>query len=371
MKNILIITTIQNTVEAFLIPHIKLLQKMGYKIYIASRLTRSISEELMECEWIDINFSRNPLKIIDLIKSYNQLRLLMDKIKFEKVHVHTPIASFVGRYAAYKANIPEIIYTAHGFHFYKGAPLLNWLIYYPIEKLAMRWTDKLITINEEDYKRAISMKGQRTKIYKVNGVGLDIEKYQNGDGEKIKKELKIKKNEFIIAMIGELNKNKNQIQLLKAVNILNKQGVPNIRILLIGLGNQENRLKEFVKKEKIKVDFLGYRKDIKDIIAASDLLCSMSYREGLPRNIMEGMAQGKPIIASNIRGNRDLIKNKKNGFLIKNKKNREIAKKIKNIIEDKKILDKILRNNLIEVINFSTENILKDMKLIYFSKDKN
>lgn len=364
MKKFLMVTTVQNTVEAFLIPHIKMLEKNGYEVWIATNIYKNIPQELENNKWINIPFSRNPFSK-NSFKAIKEMRQLIKENNFEIIHFHTPIASFLGRYAAMKEKQKNVIYTAHGFHFYKGAPLINWLIYYPMEKLAMRWTDKLITINEEDYKRAISMKGQRTKIYKVNGVGLKIENYQDGNGQKIKKELNIVDDEFIITMIGELNKNKNQIQLLKAVNILNKEGISNIRILLVGLGNQENELKEFTKKGKIKVNFLGYRKDIKDIIAASDLLCSMSYREGLPRNIMEGMAQGKPFIATNIRGNKDLLKNNENGFLVEVNDFIRTAELIKEFLLNIELKEKLGMINKKYVNKFSTEKILKKMEKIY------
>lgn len=364
MKKFLMVTTIQNTIEAFLIPHIKMLEKNGYEVWIATNICKDIPEELKQNKWISISFSRNPFSK-NSFKAINEMRDLMRKNKFEVVHFHTPVAAFLGRYAAMKEKQKNIIYTAHGFHFFKGAPVQNWLIYYPMEKLAMNWTDKIITINEEDFQRAQKMARKDTKIYKINGVGLDLESYRNGDAEKIKNELNISKDEYIISMIGELNKNKNQIQLLKAVFILKEKGVKNIRILLVGVGKQEAILKEVAKKNDLKIEFLGFRKDIKDIIAASNLVCSMSYREGLPRNIMEGMAQGKPFIVTDIRGNRDIIKNEKNGFVVAVNDYQNTAKKIEELMINKEKKSKIAENNFIDVNKFSIEKIIKDMEKIY------
>lgn len=364
MKKFLMVTTIQNTVEAFLIPHIKMLEKNGYEVWIATNIYKEIPEELKENKWINISFSRNPFSK----NSFRAIKEMRDLIKinsFEMVHFHTPVAAFLGRYAAMKEKQKNIIYTAHGFHFFKGAPLQNWLIYYPMEKLAMNWTDKLITINEEDFQRAKKMSGKNTEIYKVDGVGLDLQSYRNGDTKKIKNELSISKDEYIISMIGELNKNKNQIQLLKAVSLLKEKGINNIRILLVGVGNQEVTLREEAKKNNLKINFLGFRKDVKDIVAASDIICSMSYREGLPRNIMEGMAQGKPFIVTDIRGNRDIIKNDQNGFIIPINNYQKTAEKIEELMTNREKKSEITEKNFIDVNKFSIEKIIKNMEKIY------
>lgn len=368
MKKFLMVTTIQNTIEAFLIPHIKMLEKNGYEVWIATNIYKEIPEELKENKWINISFSRNPFSK-NSFKAIKEMRDLIKNNKFEMMHFHTPVASFLGRYAAMKEKQKNIIYTAHGFHFFKGAPLQNWLIYYPMEKLAANWTDKIITINEEDFQRAKKMAGKNTKVYKVDGVGLNLENYRNGNSNKIKHELKISEDEFIISMIGELNKNKNQMQLLKAVSILKNKGIGNVRIVLVGVGNQEDILKEEAKKNRLKIDFLGYRKDVKDIIASSDIICSMSYREGLPRNIMEGMAQGKPFIVTDIRGNRDIIKNNENGFLVEVNKFKETANKIESLIKDRNLILKIAENNFMDGDKFSIEKILKEMRKIYDFKN--
>lgn len=358
MKKFLMVTTVQGTIEAFLIPHIKMLEKNGYEVWIATNVCKEIPEDLKKNKWINISFSRNPFSK-NSFKAIREMRDLIKENDFEIVHFHTPVAAFLGRYAAYKEKQKNIVYTAHGFHFFKGAPLKNWLIYYPMEKLAIKWTDKLITINEEDYQKAKKMARKNIKIYKVDGVGLELEKYRNGDIKKIKNELKISEDEYIISMIGELNKNKNQIQLLKATSILKSKGINNIRILLVGVGNQDSILKEEAKKNNLRVDFLGFRKDIKDIIAVSDIICSMSYREGLPRNIMEGMAQGKPVIVTDIRGNRDIIINNQNGFIIPVNDYRKTAEKIEELMTNIKKKSKIAENNFVDVNKFSIEKIIK------------
>lgn len=365
MKRILIVTTLQLTVNSFLIPHIKFLEKNGFEVTIGSNIQGEIREELKENKWINIPFDRNPFSKNNL-KSLIILDRVLKEGKFDMIHCHTPIASFLTRMIAQKNGNKNIIYTAHGLHFYSGAPLLNWLIYYPMEALAARWTDKFLTINSEDYKRVkkkFKLK-KDGKVYEIPGVGLNIENYRIGNSEKVKKELLKTEIEKIFLMIGELNRNKNQIQLIEILEKLNLKG-RKVRAVFVGVGDRENYLKKEVRKKGIKATFLGYRKDIPDIIAASDFLCSMSYREGLPRNIMEGMAQGKPIIATNIRGNRDLVVDGENGILIElNDVDRAVVKIVELLDNDEKYR-KISKNNLEKVKQYSIETVLNKMREVY------
>ncbi|MGL5582804.1 MAG: glycosyltransferase family 4 protein, partial [Cetobacterium sp.] len=344
MKKFLIVTTIQDTVEAFLIPHIKMLEAEGYKVSIATNIYKEIKEELKDNEWINISFSRNPFSF-NSFKAVKEMRAFIRSGKFEMVHFHTPVAAFLGRYAAMREKQKNIIYTAHGFHFYEGASRINWCIYYPMELLAARWTDKLITINEEDYKRASAFKLRRDgKVYKVSGVGVDSTHYSSGDAEKIKKELLIRDPEKTVLMIGELNKNKNQAQLIKALELLRLKG-RNIKAIFVGIGEQEGILKKMAKDLGVKVAFLGYRKDIKDIIDAGDIVVSMSYREGLPRNIMEAMSAGKPLVVTDIRGNRDIVFHEENGLLVALNDIDATASALESLLYNPKLYKKISENN--------------------------
>ncbi|MGL5100957.1 MAG: glycosyltransferase, partial [Fusobacteriaceae bacterium] len=262
----------------------------------------------------------------------------------------------------------NVIYTVHGFHFYKGAPLKNWLLYYPMECLAGKWTDKILTMNDEDFERAKKIASKKTKIFKINGVGLDLNEYSVGDGVRIRKELDLNEEDFLFSIIGEINQNKNQIQIIKALELLEKQNIE-MKLLIVGFGPKEMELREYVKNKNLekKIYFLGHREDIKNIIAASDGMVSMSYREGLPRNIMEGMAQGKPFIVTDIRGNRDIIKDGVNGYLVNVDDVEGTAEKIK-LLMDKERCKEIKSNNLRDVKRFSIDKIMEEMAGIYREK---
>lgn len=362
MKKVLIVTTLQMTIKAFLIPHIKLLEEMGYEVELACNMIKSEEiEELKDNKWNNVSFERNPFSI-QSFRAIKELIRLMKKNNYEMIHVHTPVASFIARFSGMFVGQKNVIYTAHGFHFFKGAQIINWLIYYPMEWIAMRWTDKIITINEEDYQRAIQMAGNRTKVYKVNGVGVDISKYSTGNRKDIRKELKLKEEDFLITIVGELNKNKNQIQLLKALNQLDNK----YKAVLVGIGLEEKKLKEYVKNNNLteRVFFLGYRKDINDIIAASEVIVSMSLREGLPRNLMEAMCQGKPLLVTDIRGNRDIVEDGVNGYVIQIGDFKKVSRKIIEI--NNGLMKKILvQNNFKSRNEYCLKNICINMRGIY------
>ena len=216
-----------------------------------------------------------------------------------------------------RKNGTKVIYTAHGFHFYKGAPLKNWVLYYPIERLLARYTDVLTTINIEDYERAKkSFKAKKIKY--IPGVGIDTNRFQQIDVNKLVKrqEIGVPEDSFVVLSVGELNKNKNHETVIKAIARLNN---PNVYYVICGQGVLEDYLKKLIKELGLErqIKLLGFRKDIGEICKVADLFVFPSFREGLSVALMEAMASGLPIVCSEIRGNVDLVKDQKGGYLVK------------------------------------------------------
>ena len=317
MKKILYITTVSRTINAFLIPHIERLIEEGYKVDCACSIDKEVDKSIVDkgCNIFDIPFSRNPLDIKN-VKAFKTLVKLQEENQYDIVHVHTPVAGVYGRLLKLKFPNLKTIYTVHGFHFYKGAPFINWIIYYPIEKFMAKLTDTMITINSEDYNESKSFKTK--DIRKINGVGVDLSKYKLEDKEQIRMKLKIKEDNFIIIMIAEINKNKNHKQLIDSIEILKNKGIENIQVLCVGDGVLFDEVKKNISERGLdeNIKMLGFRNDINELISACDIGILLSYREGLPRNIMELMACKKPVIGTNIRGVRDLIQDNINGFLV-------------------------------------------------------
>ncbi|ARK32455.1 glycosyltransferase family 4 protein [Halalkalibacter krulwichiae] len=363
---ILYVTTISNTVNAFLIPHIKLLIEQGHQVDVAFNIVQEVNPELtnLGCTVHNIEFQRSPLNRVNY-SAYKNLKRLINSEKYDLVHTHTPVASACVRLACRNNRNVKVVYTAHGFHFYSGAPLINWGIYYPIERWLSRNTDVLITINKEDYERA-KKSFKAGKIMYIPGVGLDTNKYCSiaVDREKKRKDLEIPEEAFVVLSVGELNKNKNHETVIKAIAKLDN---PNIVYVICGRGELDSYLRELSIKLGIsnQVKLLGFRNDIKEICQVSDVFAFPSYREGLSVAMMEAMASGLPIVCSDIRGNNDLIEDGKGGYLVKPDDINGFSNAIKKIFKAEDLRYGSI--NLKEVKKYSYESVIKQIKKIYES----
>lgn len=365
MKKVLFTATVVKThINVFHLPYLKWFKEQGYEVHVAAK-NDFINEPCIipNCDkYYDINFTRFPFSKAN-IKAYKQLKKLIQENNYEIIHCHTPVAGVLTRLAARKNKNTTVMYTAHGFHFFKGAPPLNWLIYYPVERFCARFTDKLITINKEDYERAKRFSLRKNgKVYYVPGIGINLEKIQNlkVDIKQKKKELGMSENTLILLSVGELNKNKNHETVLQALSKLKDK---NFIYLICGRGVLKEYLERKIQELRIenKVKLLGYRNDVMEILKISDLFIFPSKREGLPVSVIEAMAAGLPVIASNVRGNRDLIA-KENLF-----EPEDIAA-LTNLIKEQleaiqnKKLKKVAYANLEQ---YSLKNVLKQMVEIY------
>lgn len=363
MKKILYVTTVSRTLNAFLIPHIEKLVHEGYKVDCACAIDLKVDDRILSkgCNIFDIPFSRNPASLKN-VKAFRELVKIYEMNEYDIVHVHTPVASVYGRLLKVKFPKIKTIYTVHGFHFFQGASWINWAIYYPIERLMARFTDVAITINSEDYKRAkyIGIK----EVYDTNGVGLDLSYYNKSlyDKQKSREKFGLKEDDFVIVMIAEVNKNKNHEQMVKAVNQLVKQG-KSVKVLCAGDGPLLNFIKEEIERLNLSkiIQMLGFRTDINEIISCADVGLLMSYREGLPRNIMELMAFGKPVIGTNIRGIRDLIDEGKNGYLVEVGDYMQTYCALNALMSDEKLLGKMSECAFDRVNKYSVESVVGEL----------
>lgn len=298
-------------------PFMHMMREDGWEVHYASMG----EEEILDCDKsFVVPFTRSPFKLSN-ITAYKQLKKIINQENYDIIHTHTPMGSVVTRLAAKKArkNGTKIIYTAHGFHFFKGAPLLNWLIYYPVERLMAHHTDTLITINKEDYNRA--KRQFKTNVAYMQGVGVDPKRFTPKLTAKQKLELRkslgLKKDDFVMIYPAELNKNKNQTLLLHVLHEINKED-KSVHLLLAGKDNLNGYHKKLADKLGIakNVHFLGYRSDIPQLLQMSDLSVSASHREGLPVHLIEAMFAGLPIVTTKCRGATELVEDGVNGFVV-------------------------------------------------------
>ncbi len=310
--NILYVTTIGGTM-GFFKELIHRLISEGNTVDIATNETDS---KVPECyrEWGCRVYPIECTRSVVCKGNFNairELREVVSKNTYDIVHCHTPIAAACVRVACrrLRKNGMKVVYTAHGFHFFKGAPLKNWLFYYPVEKLLSYWTDCLITINREDYQRA-KKKFHAKRTEYVPGVGIDLEKFCSGfvDINEKRKSLGISENDIMLLSVGELSERKNHEAVIRAL-----AGIDNaeIKYFVAGQGGLQGHLSALIKEYGMEdnITLLGYRTDISELCQAADLFVFPSKQEGLPVAMMEAIACGTPVICSRIRGNVELIQN--------------------------------------------------------------
>lgn len=371
MKRILYITNISNGVSSFSRSSVEAASKVNFEFHLAGNFSEASHSKLSQDEETygikihQIDLNRSPYSFSNF-KALRQLIKLIKDENIDYIHCNTPIGGLLGRIAGKYCKVNKVIYQAHGFHFYKGAPLLNWLIYYPIEKFLAHYTDILIIINKEDYALAKKFKLRKNgKICYVPGVGINLEKFNNIKTNKTekKKEIGLKDSDFICIGIGRLDKNKNFEVCIKALSKLSE----NVHLIICGEGNQKNELKKLANDLRVEnqVHFLGYRSDVYELLQISDCYLSTSQREGLPRALMEAMACGLPCIVSDIRGNADLIKDELGGYLVPTNDSEYISAKINSLSSDELLREKMRLTNLENVKSFDIEIVYHQIADIY------
>lgn len=319
---VLLVATVQSHICQFHRPLVAMLHEHGCEVHVAARnnLAEKNGLKLDFVERVfDVPFQRSPFSPKNL-GAYKQLKKIIGEGSYDVIHCNTPVGGVVGRLAARKSRKrgTKVFYTAHGFHFYKGAPKKNWLIWYPVEKFMCRHTDKLITINEEDYQLARSKFPVET--CHIHGVGVSVSRYHPHSAEEeevLRKEESLSAQDFVVLCTGELNANKDQRTLIDAA-VLCRDRIPELKVLLAGNGPLESTLREQISGNHAEgyIRLLGYRTDLERVVPAADVIVSCSHREGLGLNLIEGMLCGKTVIAVENRGHRELVEDGVTGYLI-------------------------------------------------------
>lgn len=374
MSKVLFVATVVKThIMEFHIPYLKMLKNNGWETAVAARNDYDNKNDCVipYCDnFYDVDFDRSPLSIKNVF-AYMSLKRIIDEGQYDVVHCHTPVGGVLTRIAARKARRSgtKVVYTAHGFHFYKGAPLFNWLIYFPVEYFCSFFTDTLITINQEDYKRAKKYFHANEIVY-VPGVGIDLDKFKAASTQKVemRQKLGLSQDDFVLLSVAELTKNKNHKVVLDAMAKIkneNRDVYEKLQYLIVGCGKENDNLNLQVENLGISshVRFLGYRNDVNDLYHCSDLFVFMSMREGLSLALMEAMSSGMLIIASKIRGNVDLLTDSKTGRLIDIDIN-ELSQAIVDIYSNRSNCNYGLAAKE-AVKEFSLEHVLTIMKDLY------
>lgn len=370
---VLFVATVRSHIGQFHMPFIEELKKRGCEVHGAFK-DNSADKQGLDLSALDkvfeVPFSRSPYSTSNL-KAYRVLKDIIYKNNYDVIHCHTPMGAVVTRLAARNARKKgtKVIYTAHGFHFYNGASKKNWLLFYPVEKYLSKYTDCLITINQEDYDLAKSKDFKTKKIYHVNGVGVDISKFHSVTSEEkseLRKEYGYSDDDFLMIYPADFCERKNQNMLFDTMKILLKNS-DKFQLLLPGLEEKAQPFIEYAKEAGVyeHVHILGYRRDIDKLVGMSDISVSSSRQEGLPINLIEAMAIGNAIVATDVRGNNDLVHNEVNGYTVKLNDSADMADKIMKLYNSPKLIEDFRLANRELVKKYEVNCVIAEMVSIY------
>ena len=367
---VLLTATVQSHICQFHKPLVDILHSHGCEVHVAARnnLAEKNGLKLDFVEKVyDIPFARSP-RSTDNIKVYKYLKEIIRNVKYDVIHCNTPVGGIVTRLAANheRKKGTKVFYTAHGFHFYSGAPIKNWLIFYPIEKIFSRFTDTLITITQEDYK--LAKQHFHCSVKYIHGVGVDEKRYYpvgTDEQVRLRKELGFTPEEKIILCIGELLPNKNQIMAIHMMRSVVKY-FPNAKLLLAGNGPEKANIEKEIISNGLQnnVILLGYCTNLEKYQRITDVLVACSHREGLPLNIVEAMLTANVVVASINRGHRELIKNGEDGYLVNSEE--LMAQKVINLLSNTSLRSKFGKNARASVKEYTFTNVKKELEIIYF-----
>lgn len=367
----LLTATVLSHIAQFHQPAIDLLKEAGYEVHVAARnnLDQKPGLTLTGVDRvIDVPFERSPLTPKNF-SAARRLRQVLRDTDYDLIHCHTPVAGLLTRLCGQRSRRrgARMLYTAHGFHFFKGAPLANWLVYYPIEWLSAFGTDVLITINQEDFRRAARFPSRSVEY--IPGVGVDVHRFGGpiADPSEIRRSLGLAEDAFVVLSIGELNANKNHQTVIRALSMLEDA---NIRYLICGNGPLLSLLQDQTEELGLddRVQFLGYRRDIPALLAIADLFCLPSFREGLPLALMEAMASGKAVVASRIRGVSDLLPDTHGGMSVPDPRSVDgFTEAIRTLAGDDDRRQTAGAHNREYITAFSSAAVIRKLRRIYLT----
>ena len=365
MKKLLITCTELMMIQ-FLVPHVKNLAKNGFSVEIACSEVGGRLNEVREALGDTVKavhtlrLERSPAAPRNLL-GYADLRKLLKENHYDIIWTNEPVMGVVTRLAAnrYRRQGTKVVYMCHGFHFYKGAGKANWLIFYPIERFMSRMCDMIVTINREDETRARTFHAKQVRY--IHGIGVNTERLRTRSaGSNIREELGLKAEDFLVLSVGELNENKNQQVIIRALARLKD---PQIHYLLCGKGDQRARLEALAKELQLEnnVHFLGYRRDVAEICTQADVFALPSRREGISVASLEAMYCGLPVIMSRVRGSEDYLEDGVSGYLLDADNAAGFSEAMSRLKEDSLFCKRCGKHNSEAVEPYCIENVKEEI----------
>ncbi len=348
-KLLLVANVVKEHVLKFHVPTIACLKAQGWTVDVAA----SGDEDVPYCDrQIRGKWKRSPFTL-DTFRGIRQLRRVIDEGQYDIVYCHTPVGALVARLAARRARRQgtKVVYFAHGFHFFMGAPLINWLLFYPIERLLARYTDLLITLNDEDYERAKRVFPKNLPVEHVPGVGVDFARLDVDDPAQaraaLRREWGIPQEALVLIYVAELIPNKNQKMLFETLLEIHKHRT-DTHLVLVGPDHADGWFQRLAQQMGVAefVVFTGWRSDIGACLRAADIAVASSLREGLALNIVEAMYCGLPVVATDNRGHVPIIRDGVNGFLVHVGENEKMAQRVIEIADDPQLRARLTRGDV-------------------------
>ena len=375
MTRKILITSTDLMMVQFLMPHVINLSKNGYVVEVACSEVGGRMGEVRNglagyAAVHAVRLQRSPLSLGNA-RGYVDLKKVIDGGHYDIIWTNEPVMGVMTRLAARRSrrwNATKVLYMAHGFHFYRGAPKVNWMLYYPIERIMSREADVICTINNEDNVRSRSFPVDRTVM--IHGIGINVDRLSSSDSScDIRQELGLAEDTFIVLSVGELNPNKNQKAIIRALSLLDD---PGIHYVLCGRGNQVDRLEALATSlgMQSKVHCVGYRRDVANILRQSDVLALPSYREGLPLAALEAMYVGLPLVTSNIRGPVDFMENGVTGYCCNPDDVEGFAESIRTLRQNDKLRQAMGLYNQKAVKPYCLESVKREVLLLINSMFK-
>ena len=363
-KVLFVATVLRGHILVFHLPYMRWFQEQGYEVHCcAGNDTEQAAPVVPFCDrYIDLRFERSPFSPRNAA-AYRQLKALIDAGDYALIHCHTPVGGMLARLAARDARKrgTRVLYTAHGFHFYMGAPPLNWLLFYPAERMFSRMTDLLITINREDDARARRFHAGETAL--VSGVGIDLPRFNAPvDRAAVRAGLGLGAQDRVVITVGEHIPRKNHLACIDAVARLD-----GVTLLFCGVGEQEAMLRAHAEALGVaaRVRFLGFRRDVPALLHAADVFLFPSFQEGLPVSLMEAMAAGLPCVVSRVRGSSDLIGQGEGGYLCAPGDVPALAEGLRALVNDPALAAAMGARNRATAAAYALPAVLAQMAALY------
>ena len=353
MKKVLFVAHLQSHLRQFHYWYLKHLKNCGYAVFVATKVDNEAELSFLD-GYFNLPFERFPFKLNNF-RCVKSLKRIVEVYNFDVVHCHTPVGGVVTRFACRNTRC-NVFYTAHGFHFYNGAPLANWILYFPVEWICSFFTDVLFTMNEEDYCTA-NKYFHHPKIVYIHGAGFEPSHYSH---------LERKDNSVRFCSVGELNANKNHAMVIKA---LVDAHLDDVEYYIAGEGPLKNDLVKLSEQLNFKgLHLLGFRKDIPQLLSGMDIFIFPSKREGLPVSLMEAMASSLPCVVTDIRGNHDLID--ADGGVLTDISVSSMSEAIKYLYNNPILWNKMGKHNSVKVQNYSYRVVEKELDAFYFENNQ-